>query len=109
MEFPDFKSGKGVQFLTQLNQGMGLISNNELIYSFQGLTNDGKYYIAAILPVTHPELPADPKAGEGQIQDLNDYPAYRSSMITLLDQQPAGSFTPDLSKLDALVRSIEDK
>ena len=109
VEFLDFKSGKGVHFLTQFNQGMGPINNYELIYTFQGLTSDGKYYIAAILPVTNPELPADPKAGEEQTQTLNDYPVYRSSMITLLDQQPAGSFTPDLSKLDALIRSIEVK
>jgi hypothetical protein len=109
MEFLDFKSGKGVQFLTQLAQGMGPINNYELIYSFQGLTSDGKYYISAILPVTNSELPADARAGEEQNQTLTDYQVYRSSMITLLDQQPAGSFTPDLSKLDALIRSIEVK
>lgn len=109
MEFVDFKGGQGVHFLTQLAQGMIPINNNELIFVFQGLTSDGKYYIAAILPVTNSELPADATMNEEQIQAFNDYPVYRSSMVNLLNQQPAGSFTPDLRTLDALIRSIEVK
>jgi hypothetical protein len=30
-------------------------------------------------------------------------------MVTLLNQQPASSFSPDLNKLDALMSSIEVK
>ncbi len=106
MEFVNFKSGQGVQFLTQLSQGIGPINNSELIFAFQGLTSDGKYYIAAILPVTHPELPAD---AAGAQQSLEDYSAYRSSIIDWLDTQPAGSFTPSLDALSAMIRSIEVK
>ena len=109
VQYLDFKGGKGIRFLTQLAQGMVAVNNNELIYTFQGLTSDGKYYIAAILPVTTPELPADSKLSDEQAKALNDYPAYRSGMIALLNQQPAGSFTPNLNQLDTVIRSMEVK
>ena len=109
MQYLDFKNGKGVRFLTQLAQGMVAVNNHELIYTFQGLTNDGKYYIAAVLPVTNPGLPGSSKLSDEQAKALNDYPAYRSGMITLLNQQPAESFTPGLNQLDAMIGSIEIK
>jgi hypothetical protein len=31
----------------------------ELVYTFQGLRDDGKWYVSAILPVNHPSLSAD--------------------------------------------------
>ena len=109
VQYLDFKSGKGVRFLTQFDQAALPINNYELIYTFQGLTSDGKYYIAAILPVTNPELPTGSEVSEQQAKALNDFPDYLSRMVTLLNQQPADSFTPGLNKLDALIRSIEVK
>ncbi len=104
MQYLDFGNGQGVRFLTQFSQGLNAINNYELIYTFQGLTSDGKYYVAAVLPVTHPELPASNEVSEGM---LNDYPAYISNTVLQLGQQNGNSFTPDLSQLDALIRSIE--
>jgi hypothetical protein len=106
VQYLDFKSGQGVRFLTQFDQGILPINNFELIYTFQGLTGDGKYYIAAVLPVTHPELPDSSEVNE---EMANDFQGYLSGTVTMLNQQPANSFTPDLDKLDALVRSIEVK
>lgn len=101
--FLDFHNGSGVAYLTQLNQGPVKINNTGLVYTFQGLTADGKFYLAAVLPVTHPELPA---AAEVFAADLAQFPAYLAETAAWLEQQPAASFTPDLAKLDALVQSI---
>ncbi len=109
VKYLDFKSGSGVRFLTQFDQAPLPINNFELIYTFQGLTKDGKYYIAAVLPVTHPDLPANNQVSAQQATELNDFPAYLAKTVTWLDQQAAGSFTPDLAKLDALIQSIEVK
>jgi hypothetical protein len=106
VQYLDFKSGKGVRFLTQFNNGMAPINNRQLTYTFQGLTSDGKYYIAAVLPVTHPALPADSQ-GNGQV--VNDYQNYLSTTVTMLNQQPADSFSPGLNVLDTLIRSLEVK
>ena len=104
VQFLNFNHGTGVRYLTQFDQGILPINNYELIYTFQGLTSDGKYCIAAVLPVTHPDLPADAAVNS----DLaNDFQSYLSQTVTMLNEQPADSFTPDLNALDALIRSLE--
>ena len=109
MQYLDLKSGKGIRYLTQFNQGISPINNSGLIYTFQGLTSDGKYYISAVLPVTHPDLPAGAELNEVQSKEPNDFQAYLAETVTLLDQQPGEGFSPDLNKLDAMIRSIEVK
>jgi hypothetical protein len=109
VQFLNFKNGNGVRFLTQLTQGMTLINNTELFYTFQGMTSEGNYYIAAILPVSNPELPTDSNVSGEQTNAMDDYRNYLSNAITLLNEQPADAYTPDLNILDALIRSIEIK
>ena len=59
IQYLNFKNGKGVLFLTQYSQELEAnpINNEELVCDFQGLSNDGKYYVAARLALTHPALP----------------------------------------------------
>jgi hypothetical protein len=109
VRFLDFKGGKGVRFLTQFDQAPMPINDYELFYTFQGLTSDGKYYIAAVLPVMHPDLPASQQVNDQQQAELNDFPAYLAKTVSMLEGQPGDSFTPDLAKLDALIQSIEIK
>jgi hypothetical protein len=106
VEYLDFKNGKGVVFLTQYNNGIVPINNMQLIYTFQGLTSDGKTYIAAVLPVTHPDLPPTDQASSVAGAEFQ---ASLAKTITWLEQQPGGSFTPDLAKLNAMIQSIEVK
>jgi hypothetical protein len=107
--FIDFKNGSGVRFLTQFDQAPIPLNNKELIYTFQGLTDDGSYYIAAILPVTHPDLPDDNKVSSDQEYQVEVFIAEMAESIEKLGQLPGTSFTPDLSKLDTLIQSIEVK
>jgi hypothetical protein len=107
VQYLDFKNGKGVRFLTQFNNGMAPINNAGLIYTFQGLTSDGKYYVSAVLPVTSPELSADTAFSEQEAKAGPEYRDYLTKTVAMLNQQPAGTFTPDLAKLDALIQSIE--
>jgi putative hemolysin len=104
----DFRNGSGVRFLTQYAQAYMPINNFELFYTFQGLTSDGQYVVAAILPVSHPTLPPDYMAYEGG--DLSalaeNYETYVAEIEAELDGQPASSFTPDLSSLDRMVVSL---
>ena len=93
-------------YLTQFNQGPVKINNANLFYTFQGLTADGKFYVVAVLPVTHPELPDGEPVFSDNPEELSQYPAYLAETAAWLEQQPAASFTPDLAKLDALVQSI---
>ncbi len=107
VEFIDFADGKGLRFLTQFDQAAIPINNYELFYTFQGLTNDGEYYVSAILPVSHPELPNDSTVFSQQAEEMKDFPAYLENTTKWLDQQSFDSFTPNLSNLDELIQSID--
>jgi hypothetical protein len=108
IQYLDFKKGHGLRYLTQFDQGIMPINNYELIYTYQGLTNDGKYYVAAVLPVSHPSLPADDKVtGKEPPNFTNDFPKYLSKLTSTLNAQAPDTFTPDLTKLDAMFSSLE--
>jgi hypothetical protein len=104
-----FEGGQGVRFVTQYGQAAWPINNHDLFYAFQGLTDDGVYLVTAVLPVTHPSLPAD---GESALGD--DYEAFIAGFETSLaetkanlDAQTPDSFTPGLLALDAMVGSLQ--
>ena len=108
MEFVDFKGGRGVQFLTQIGQGLTVMNNNEMIFTFQGLTYDGKYYISAIMPINQAALPANNEiSDELKAKLLEDFPGYLNATVSLLETEPADSFTPNLVSLTAFIRSID--
>ncbi len=109
LEFINFQNGQGVMFLTQLGNGLVPVNNQELFLAFQGLTYDGKNYVAVVLPVNHPKLPADAQTGIAQISNPEDFPAYQSALVDMLEQEPADAFTPSLETLGALLRSISVK
>ena len=106
VDYLEFKNGTGVRYLTQFNQGISPINNAQMLYTFQGLTSDGQYYVAAVLPVTHAELPSDWLV---QSPQLSDYTAYMEKITAWLEEQPGDSLTPSLDALDAAIQSLEVK
>jgi hypothetical protein len=110
--FP-FQNGGGVRSLTQYAQYAAPINNHELFYQFQGLTNDGKYYVIAILPITAPILPEDekpeatvPEGGVPIPADIGPNDVYYFSVTEKLNTLPPDSYTPSLNTLDALIQSF---
>jgi len=110
LQYQDFKGGQGLRYLTWFSQGIVPVNNYELIYTYQGLTSDGKYYVAAVLPVNHPSLPADGKVtGNEPPEFSSDYSAYIASVVNTLNPEAANTFTPDLTQLDAMISTLEVK
>ena len=108
-----FQSGRGVRFLTQYDQYPAPVNNHELIYHFQGLTDDGKYYIVAVLPVTSSILAEDekpeaavPPGGVALPASGSPDQAYYDAVTKALDAMYEDSFNPSLFQLDALIQSI---
>ncbi len=111
-KFLAFKNGAGIRYLTQFDQAPLPINNSEIIYTFQGLTSDGSYYVAVILPVSLPYLPADnhvpssaPAGGVPFPSEIAGYPAYLTAIVERLNQAN-GPIQPALETLDALVQSL---
>lgn len=111
-----FQNGSGIRFLTEYAQYPAPVNNHELIYHFQGFTDDGEYYIVAIFPITVPILAetSDPgaavPAGGIAYPDINnsnpDFQTYYASIADLLNFTPSDAFTPSISQLDALIQSM---
>jgi len=107
IEYLDFQNGSGVRYLTQYGQAFWPINNYDMFYTFQGITKDGKYYISAILPISHPNLPQMGDEYTGSMDDLYaNFDGYLSSMLPEINGWGDDEFTPTISGLDALIESI---
>jgi putative hemolysin len=104
-----FQNGRGLRFLTEYAQYYAPINNTDLFYTFQGLTGDGQYYVAAILPVSHPALQADASQIPGGNADAfaSTYETYANDMALQLAGYGAAEFTPNLALLDAMMASLQ--
>ena len=108
VKFMDFQSGSGVRYLTQFDQALLPINNNELLYTFQGLTSDGRFYVAAVLPVNLPGLSADATVSDALPPEFfSNFPQYLANIVATLNQTAGSLYSPDLNALDALVQSIQ--
>ena len=105
LAYLEFQDGRGVRFLTQYAQSIYPVNNRDLFYTFQGLTHDGRYYLAAILPVTNPILD---NADSITVDDnfINNFSQYIAATEEDLSAQPPESFTPNLDWLDEMMRSF---
>lgn len=108
-----FQNGSGVRTLTQYAQYNAPINNRELFYHFQGLTEDGRYYLIAVLPVNAPVLAEDekpeasvPAEGVPIPTDLGPNNVYYTSITQKLNALSPDDFTPPLDSLDDLMGSI---
>jgi len=113
MQVISFQSGRGIRMLTQYDQYPATINNHELFYHFQGLTQDGKYYVLAVLPVTSSILAEDdqpdspvPVEGVAIPTETGPNPEYYEAVTKALDSMYEDSFNPSLFQLDALIQSI---
>lgn len=107
VQYLKFNGGQGIRFVTQFDQAPIPINNLEIIYTFQGLTDDGKYYISAILPVTTGSLLNSDQVSAGQYQAFGDnFQQYLQVTVQKLDAQKSSDFAPDLSLLDAMIQSL---
>lgn len=109
IKYLDFKNGSGVRFLTQYGQAFWPVNNHDLFYTFQGMTSDGKWYIAAIMPISNPMLPITGDAVPGGDFEAfaNNFENYITDMELQLDAQPDSSYLPPLNLLDEMFVSFK--
>ena len=105
-QYLDFRSGSGILFLTQYSQEYepNPVNNEELNLVFQGLTKDGKYYVAARLAITHPSLPRGIDFTDEIERDMQW--RYLREAEKELEGYSEESFQPSLKSFKAMLRSI---
>lgn len=95
----------GVRFITYYVQNAGEAANNNIFYTYQGITSDGSYHIAVFLPVAASIL-AD-KADDTHL--IANFLTYTTGITRKLNALSPAGFTPNLNMLDALVQSTAIK
>jgi hypothetical protein len=109
VEYIEFDGGSGVRYLCQMGQALWPVNNMNLFYTFQGMTDDGRYYISAMLPVNHPELSYD---GSEAGTDWEPYYSedawneYHAQVVSDLNGYPPESYQPSLLLYDEMFQSV---
>ena len=117
VRYVNFKNGRGVFFLTQWDTETEQISNYGLEYAYQGISNDGQYWIYAEFPVAAPFLP---RGDEPEVIAWNEknyllshqskkYSDYLRPVLAKLEAVTASKFQPNLELLEQLIQSLEVK
>ena len=106
--FVDFQAGSGIRYLTQYGQAAAPINNQDLFYTFQGITADNQYYVAAILPVAHPSLSPDGSQvpGGDWAAFSEGFMEYAADVQVQLQGQDPSTFIPGLIMLDTMIQTI---
>ena len=105
-KFIRFRNGRGVLFLTQYGQERVPLNNTDLVYTFQGLTDDNTWYVSAIFPVNAPGLPVEPGVAD-PARSSEDLGRLITKSAERLEKQPGVRFNPSLTMLENVVRSLK--
>ena len=107
MRYQNFQWGSGMRFVSAFAQGPAPVAPEELVYLYQGISDDGRYYVAARFPVTLDSASAA-KLGQppSPDSDLDTSTKWNRGFAEQLRQLPDGAYVPSLNSLDAMVGSI---
>lgn len=108
VKYLDFKGGSGVRFITHYAQDVSPILNSSIFYTFQGLTDDGRFYVAYFQPISTPLLPNTLAEAGAQDYDAfaQKFESYLAQTTQALNGARPGDFTPDLSQIDKMLESL---
>ncbi len=98
----------GVSYLTVFRQDVYPFTGGDFWYTFQGLSANGTWYVSADFVITASMFPSKISIKDGNriSSSAKRWAAYlRTSLGTLNGAEPS-AFTPPLTSIDALVRSI---
>ncbi len=105
VQYLDFATGSGIRYVTAAGLDVSPL-DQALFYSFQGLTDDGAYYIAAMFPLSGVLEPSEAMNTEQYNAFVAGYDAYLAEITAQLDAAAPQSFSPDLTLLDSLFASM---
>lgn len=110
LKYLEFEGGSGLRFLTHFGTDATPVTEHGLFYTFQGLTDDGKYYVAYYHPVPTSLLPGDSESVAALMKDTDafeqNYDAYLQQINEQLETANSADFTPDLADIDAMLESL---
>lgn len=118
VRYLNFRNGRGIAFVTHYAVEPTLITNRALTYIFEGITDDGRYYVSATFPVSAPVLPDDFSEAEAVKRGLDatfrlsdaaakkKHTRYVKQTARELETLSPDEYRPDLARLDKLLSSL---
>jgi hypothetical protein len=102
----DSEHNSGIRYLTLYSQAFVGVNNYNIFYTYQGISADGRYYIAAILPINSALL-SNEELTQAELETISgDYVAYLTNMTDLIRADNGASLSPTLAALDAMMMSL---
>jgi hypothetical protein len=103
-----FQSGRGARYLSCYAQAIVPVGNGCIFYTYQGLTADGNYYLSVVMPIRLDtlDLPEYKDKFDYATMDGPKYEAYLKEMLNVITAAKPEEFSPSMSELDALVKSV---
>ncbi len=97
----------GIAYVTAFRQDISPFASGDFWYTFQGLSADGSWYVAADFVVDASMFPEEVTAKDAErIARSERYTAYLEESVQALNEAAPDDFAPPLTSIDALVRSI---
>ena len=108
-EYIDFENGSGVRYVTYYAQDVSPIVREYAFYTFQGLTDDGRYVVSAFFPIAADALPSNEEIDYSTIDWDTFVPAYTDYLAETyaeLQNSSEDGFAPALDALDGVIESL---
>lgn len=96
----------GIAYVTVFRQDASPFVGTEFLYTVQGVSSDGSYYVSAIFPLTTALFPDSVPADFNYDSFIAGIDQYTNESIATLNAAAPTEFTPGLETLDAVVSSL---
>jgi hypothetical protein len=106
VQYVDTPSVSGISFITAYREDAYPFLADGFLYTFQGLSADGAYYVSAIFPLNTPLFPTDVPANFDIDAFIANIHAYFADSVATLNGATPEDFVPSLTTLDVVIQSF---
>lgn len=104
--YVDLPTITGISFVTAFAQDVSPFISTSFMYSFQGISKDGTYYVSAVFKLSAAAFPAEIPADFNYDTFSQGYADYMTKSIATLNSAAPDQFTPSITALDAVFQSF---
>jgi heat shock protein HslJ len=97
---------QGVSYVTVFRQDVSPFTGDEFMYTYQGLSNDGAYYVSMVAQLSTDLFPAEIPADFDYDAFTATFTEYLTESVATLNAASPDDFTPSLTALDALAQTF---
>jgi hypothetical protein len=106
VQYVDMPSVSGISYITAYRQDAFPFFADEFLYTFQGLSANGGYYVSAVFPLNTALFPTDMPADFDYDAFVENINAYFTESVAALNRAAPEDFAPSLATLDVLIQSF---